>query len=218
MFKLLIYNFLLSYMYFRCLYGFLRFFILLKRLLFIKRHNSCWFADKRKYSEFLEQDIFIRHFISDNFKDISISNIYIKRKLDMISVDVYMVKSGSMFNNNLLNILTKDLSTLLLKNFNSTLVSLNIIEVSNVDTCSYLVAESIKKQLEKRLPFRKVIKSSIAKCLKSGVKGIKVQISGRLNGAEIARSEWIRQGQVPLHTLRANIDYCSCKAHLIKFN
>lgn len=107
-----------------------------------------------------------------------------------------------------------DLSNSLSKKFDSSLASLNIIEVVNVDTCSYLVADSIKKQLEKRLPFRKVIKSAITKSLKAGVKGVKVQISGRLNGAEIARSEWIRQGQVPLHTLRANIDYCSCSAHL----
>lgn len=108
---------------------------------------------------------------------------------------------------------TKDMSTVLFTKFNSSLVSFNLIEVVNPDASSCLVADNIKKQLEKRLPFRKVIKSAISKCLKSGIKGVKVQVSGRLNGAEIARSEWIRQGQVPLHTLRANIDYCSSKAH-----
>nr|YP_009541134.1 ribosomal protein S3 [Lepocinclis steinii]AYQ93609.1 ribosomal protein S3 [Lepocinclis steinii] len=180
-----------------------------------KKHNSYWFANNRVYSKFLEQDIFIRNFLFSELKDVSVSNIFIKRKLDLISVDVYLIKNGPIFNNNLLNSITRLLSNSLKKNFNSSLVSLNIIEVANVDACSYLVADSIKKQLEKRLPFRKVIKSAIAKSLKAGVKGIKVQISGRLNGAEIARSEWIRQGQVPLHTLRANIDYCSCKAQTI---
>lgn len=123
-----------------------------------------------------------------------------------------MAKGGSIFNNDALSLIMTNLSKKLAKNFTSSLSSLNVIEVVSFDSCSFLVADSIKKQLEKRLPFRKVIKSAIAKCLKSGVKGIKIQISGRLNGAEIARSEWIRQGQVPLHTLRANIDYCSCKA------
>lgn len=114
----------------------------------------------------------------------------------------------------MLSSFTKDISAVLSSRFSTSLVSFNVVEVVNADTCSCLVAESIKRQLEKRLPFRKVIKSSISKCLKAGVKGIKVQVSGRLNGAEIARSEWIRQGQVPLHTLRANIDYCSSKALL----
>lgn len=160
----------------------------------------------------MEQDIFIRSFLLKRLKDLSVSNIYIKRKARFISVDVYLIKDKLVFNSNLLSRITKDLSQYLFNKYHGTLVSFNIIEVLNVDTCSHLVAESIKKQLEKRVPFRKVMKSAIVKCLKSGVKGIKVQISGRLNGAEIARSEWIRQGQVPLHTLKANIDYCSSKA------
>lgn len=179
-----------------------------------KKHNSCWFANNKDYSSFLEQDIFIRNYLIKRFKDVAISSIFIKRKLKFISVDIYLIKDGSIFNNNLLNNLTKELSITLSKKFSVFLVSFNIIEVRDANTCSFLVADSIKKQLEKRLPFRKVIKTAIVKCLKAGVKGVKVQISGRLNGAEIARSEWIRQGQVPLHTLRANIDYCSCRARL----
>lgn len=148
---------------------------------------------------------------------VSISRIFIRRKLDLVSIEVYLVKLGNLFNNSIVDDLTKNLSKMLLKNFKCSISFFNVIEVTNVDTCSALVADSVRIQLEKRLPFRKVIKSAISKCLKAGVKGVKIQVSGRLNGAEIARSEWIRQGQVPLHTLRANIDYCNTKARLILF-
>nr|YP_009538753.1 ribosomal protein S3 [Lepocinclis ovum]AYQ93740.1 ribosomal protein S3 [Lepocinclis ovum] len=180
-----------------------------------KDHNSCWFATNKKYSSFLAQDMFIRRYIQKEFNDVSISNIFIKRKLDLVTIDVYLAKTGSLFSNSFLDDFNKNFSKILFNEFKVSLLSLNVVEVKDVDMCSYLVAESIKKQLEKRLPFRKVIKSAVTKSLKAGVKGIKVQISGRLNGAEIARSEWIRQGQVPLHTLKANIDYCSCRAQTI---
>ena len=153
--------------------------------------------------------------MNKNLAGVSVSRIFIKRKLNLVSIEVYLVKLGNIFNNSIVEDLTKKLSKLLLRHFKCTITAFNIVEITNVDTCSALVADSVKSQLEKRLPFRKVIKSAITKCLKSGVKGVKIQVSGRLNGAEIARSEWIRQGQVPLHTLRANIDYCSAKAHVI---
>lgn len=96
-------------------------------------------------------------------------------------------------------------------------VTVNLVEVVNPDANSKILANLIRQQLEKRVPFRRAMKSAILKAQKSGVKGIKVQVSGRLNGAEIARTEWIREGQVPLHTLRANIDYFSEKALVIYF-
>jgi small subunit ribosomal protein S3 len=104
------------------------------------------------------------------------------------------------------------------RSFNSLLsydVTINLIEVVNSDANSKILAGLIRQQLEKRVPFRRAMKTVIQKAQKSGVKGIKVQVSGRLNGAEIARTEWIREGQVPLHTLRANIDYFSEKALVI---
>lgn len=162
----------------------------------------------------MQQDILIRNFLNKSLTGVSISRIFIKRKLDLVSIEVYLIKLGNLFSNSMVEDLTKKLSKILSKEFKCTVSSFNIIEITNVDTCSALVADSVRLQLEKRLPFRKVIKSAITKCLKSGVKGVKIQISGRLNGAEIARSEWIRQGQVPLHTLRANIDYCNSKALL----
>lgn len=110
------------------------------------------------------------------------------------------------------------MSLILKDKFNVELRSFNFVEILNPDTCASFVADSIKLQLEKRLPFRKIMKDAVVKSIKAGSKGIKIQISGRLNGAEIARSEWIREGRVPLHTLSANIDYCNSRARLVVSN
>jgi small subunit ribosomal protein S3 len=108
--------------------------------------------------------------------------------------------------------LRNNLSSLIAKNFASRKLTLNLVDVKNPDLDARFLADFASKQLEKRVPFRRVIRNTIIKAQKANVKGIKVQISGRLNGTEIARTEWIREGQVPLHTLKANIDYCNSKA------
>lgn len=108
------------------------------------------------------------------------------------------------------------LSNLLAKKFAPKNLTINITETANPDSNSKIIAGRIKQQLEKRVPFKRVMKSAIAKAQTSKIKGIKVQIAGRLNGAEIARTEWIREGQIPLHTIKANIDYCYCTALAIK--
>lgn len=111
--------------------------------------------------------------------------------------------------------LRNSLKTHLLKNFGKREVKLNILGVSNPDSKARILAYFIKAQLEKRVSHKRIMQSAILKAQKSGVKGVKVQISGRLNGVEIARTEWEREGQVPLHTLRANIDYCNMTAIVI---
>lgn len=127
------------------------------------------------------------------------------------------MKNSLLLKQDLSKKLTTDLSFQLFSKFESSLSSLNFVEVSNDDFLSFVLSEFIKQQLEKRVPFRKVIKMSIIKVrqLSDKIKGIKIQISGRLNGAEIARTEWVREGRVPLHTLRANIDYYFTTARLI---
>jgi small subunit ribosomal protein S3 len=106
----------------------------------------------------------------------------------------------------------------LLNNINFTSqITINVFEVLNPDANAKLISDFVRQQLERRIPFRRAIKTAIVKAQKSDVKGIKVQISGRLNGAEIARTEWVREGQVPLHTLKANIDYFQNKALVLKF-
>jgi small subunit ribosomal protein S3 len=110
--------------------------------------------------------------------------------------------------------LRTNLSQELSNSFTKENIVINIIQVSKPDSNSRILAELARQQLEKRIPFRRVMKNLMAKAQKAGVKGIKIQIAGRLNGAEIARTEWVKEGQVPLHTLKANIDYCSHKARL----
>lgn len=183
-----------------------------------KEHNSFWYAKPNQYSFFVKQDFFIRNFIKEKMAGSFFSNIVIKRKLSDINIIVYAPKGeSSFFKENSVKKLTDELSIQLSNKFNAKLISLNVFEIDNVNSSAAFVAELIRQQLEKRVPFRRVIKNAISKVQESGstVKGIKVQISGRLNGAEIARTEWVREGQVPLHTLRANIDYSIARARLI---
>lgn len=146
--------------------------------------------------------------------DSGLSKVIIRRKLSSVSLSVYLAKPNIVFKDNKLDKLTKELDSLLSSKYGSGLIALNVIEVVNPDACAYLLADFVKQQLEKRIAFRKVMKSAILKAQQAGVKGIKIQIAGRLNGTEIARTEWIREGRVPLHTLRANIDYCNSKARV----
>ena len=111
--------------------------------------------------------------------------------------------------------LRNNLSTFLENNFISRNITINVVEVVSPGLNSRFLANYIRQQLEKRIPFRKAMKTAISRAKKAGAKGIKVQISGRLNGAEIARTEWVREGRVPLHTLKADIDYYNHKAHKI---
>lgn len=182
-----------------------------------KEHNSFWYSKPSNYSFYVKQDFFIRNFIKEKMLGSFFSNIIIKRKLNDVSILVYSTKNSSFFKDNSVKKLIDELSIRLLISFNSKLISLNVFEVENVDSSAAFVAELIRQQLEKRVPFRKVIKNAISKVQQSGsnIKGVKVQVSGRLNGAEIARTEWVREGQVPLHTIRANIDYSISRARLI---
>lgn len=132
--------------------------------------------------------------------------------MDLVNIHVYLAKPNVLFKDDNFQNFTKVFSEILQSKFTSRLGSVNVIEIVNPDACAFLLAEFMKQQLEKRVPFRRVMKSAILKAKQASVKGIKIQISGRLNGTEIARTEWIREGQVPLHTLRANIDYCNYTA------
>lgn len=162
----------------------------------------------------MKEDAFIREFITRSLSDTFISEIQIKRKANFLFVDVYVTKPNAVIGagGSKLYELKNSLSKNLEKNFRASELTINVLEISNPDSNSRVLADFIRQQLESRVPFRRVIKAAILKAQKAGVKGIKVQISGRLNGAEIARTEWVREGQVPLHTLKANIDYFNCKA------
>lgn len=187
------------------------------RIGFSKEHSSFWYAKSNKYVFFLQEDIFVREYITKEFSQAGLSQIVIKRKLNFLNISIYCAKPNLIFGNNGENLdaFRKRLSALLENKFINREIQINVVEIVNQDSCASLLAEFIQQQLEKRVAFRRVIKSTIVKAQQAGIKGIKIQISGRLNGAEIARTEWVREGQIPLHTLKADIDYCNYKAHTI---
>nr|YP_009144915.1 ribosomal protein S3 [Euglenaria anabaena]AKJ83362.1 ribosomal protein S3 [Euglenaria anabaena] len=182
-----------------------------------KEHSSIWFAKSKSYFSFVQEDIFIRNYFFNKLLEAGIAKVEIKRKLGFLSINVYVTKPSLVVgtNGNQLNNLRKELSEKISLHFTSSNITINVIEILNPDSNSRVLAEFIRQQLEKRVPFRRIIKAAITRAQKAGVKGVKIQISGRLNGAEIARTEWFREGQVPLHTLKANIDYCSYKAQTL---
>lgn len=200
------------------------------RLGIIKSHQSQWFIDPLFYPKLIVEDYFIRKNIFQQFSHSCISNIEIQRKFnDQIQVTIYSSQARSLLaqDKNRLEKLSNSL-TIQIKNYRkkyfpevlekasnlTTLYSFNpkftvqVFELINPDANVYCLADFLVTQLEKRIAFRRAMKQTLRKAQKVKVKGIKIQISGRLNGAEIARSEWIREGRIPLQTLRANIYYC----------
>jgi len=171
--------------------------------------ESRWFATK-DFAKFVYEDIKIRKLINDQIANSGISKIEIERTSDEVKVDVFTSKPGVVIGKRGTTI--NDMKEMLQKQVGKA-VQLNIIEVKKPELIAKLVAEGIASQLEGRVSFRKAMKKAVSLTLKAGAKGIKVQCSGRLGGAEMARREWYREGRVPLHTLRAAIDYGFAEAN-----
>ena len=177
--------------------------------------RSQWFANFKEYPTLIEEDTKIRNFLEKESAKIGISKIQIIRPTaNKIEVEIHSARPGTIVGaegNNLKSI-HKDLEKLLPKN---RIILIKIIETEHPDTHAALIGDYIVEQLETRVAFRRAIRKAIKRTQTANVAGIKVQVSGRLNGAEIARSEWIREGRVPLQTLRADIDYVHKEAHTI---
>ena len=174
------------------------------RLGVIEDWDSIWFANKRDYSKLMLEDFSLRKYIKHNLYKAGVSKIKISRRANQVEITVFSAKPGLIIGRG-----GREVAALreeLVKRTGKQ-VELNIQEEDNPETCAQLVSENIAVQLEKRIAFRRVMKQTVSKALRSGAKGIKVMCGGRLNGAEIARSEWYRKGRVPLQTLRAKIDY-----------
>jgi small subunit ribosomal protein S3 len=174
------------------------------RLGVIETWDSIWFAGKKEYSGLMLEDLKIRKFLKANLYKAGVSVIKINRRANQIEINVFSAKPGLIIGRGGREVaLVREQ----LVKMTGRQIELNVQEESNVDICSQLVAENITAQLEKRIAYRRAMKQAVAKALRSGAKGIKVMCGGRLNGAEIARSEWYRKGRVPLQTLRARIEY-----------
>ena len=174
------------------------------RLGISRDHNSTWYAEKGKYQELLLNDFAVREFLKKELDNSFVSKIEIERPSESAKVSIHTSRPGMIIGkkgediDRLRNELTKLMSVP---------VSLNIQEIRKPDLDAQLVAANIAVQLEKRAMFRRVIKRSAQNTMRQGAQGVKVRVAGRLGGAEIARSEWHKEGRVPLHTLRADIDY-----------
>lgn len=173
--------------------------------------NSIWYANK-DYKQRLHQDLDIRSYINKSFKHAGVSKIIIERKIDLVSITIHSSRPGVIIGKKGADIeKTKKKVAEKVKNN----VELNVVEIKRSEIDATLISNSITQQLEKRVSFRRAMKKAIQSCLRMGGKGIKVSCSGRLGGAEIARTEWYKEGRLPLHTLRANIDYAFAEAKTI---
>jgi len=166
--------------------------------------DSCWYAGKREYGKLLQEDIKIREYLSDKLKAAGVSRIIIERPHKKCRVTIHSARPGVVIGKKGADI--EKLRSELAK-FTASEVVLNIVEIRKPEIDSKLVAESIAQQLERRVAFRRAMKRAVQSAMRLGAGGIKITCSGRLGGAEIARIEWYREGRVPLHTLRADIDF-----------
>lgn len=171
-----------------------------------------WYAEGKEFAQLLFKDIQVRDFIKEKLKHASISDIRIERPAKSAFITIKTARPGIVIGKKGedIEVLRKQVANLLELNLNN--VKLNIEEVRKPEVDAQLVAESIASQLERRIMFRRAMKRSVANAMRLGAKGIKISVAGRLNGADIARKEWYREGRVPLHTLRADIDYATAKA------
>jgi small subunit ribosomal protein S3 len=175
------------------------------RLGYIKTWSSLWYANKKDFSKFLHEDIMIRKHVMRTFNQAAISKVEVERAADKIRVNVHTARPGVIIGRKGADIdrLREDLQ----KITGNKEVHINIREIKNPSIDAQLIAENVALQLEKRIAFRRAMKKAMQQCLDSGAKGIKIQTKGRLAGSEIARAEGYHDGKVPLHTLRADIDF-----------
>jgi small subunit ribosomal protein S3 len=179
------------------------------RLGVTKNWSSKWYANSKNFSVFLQNDIKVREFLNKKLSNAAVSKIVIERPAKNAKITIYSARPGIVIGKK-----GEDIETLRasLQNLMGIPVQLNIEEIRKPEVDASLIAQSIAQQLEKRVMFRRAMKRAMQNAMRLGAQGIKIMSSGRLNGIEIARSEWYREGRVPLHTLRADIDYGVARA------
>jgi small subunit ribosomal protein S3 len=180
------------------------------RLGVVKDHNSVWYADSKNYSKNLINDLEVRDYILRKLDAASVSRVVIERPAQTARITIHTARPGIVIGKKGEDVekLRQELSAQM-----GVPVHINIEEIRKPDLDARLVAQNVAQQLERRVMFRRAMKRVVQNAMRQGAEGIKVQVGGRLGGAEIARSEWYREGRVPLHTLRADIDYATYEAH-----
>jgi small subunit ribosomal protein S3 len=179
------------------------------RLGIVKDHNSVWYADKKRYAEYLLNDLDVREFLRKRLADASVSRIEIERPAQTARITIHTARPGIVIGKKGEDVerLRGQLSVLM-----GIPVHVNIEEIRKPELDAFLVAQNVAQQLERRVQFRRAMRRVIQNAMRLGAEGIKVRVAGRLGGAEIARSEVYHEGRVPLHTLRADIDYATFEA------
>ncbi len=174
--------------------------------------TSKWYAGSDQYADFLHEDLKVREYLKKSLAQAAVSRIAIARPAKSIVITIHTARPGIIIGKKGEDIekLRQEVSRLLNIHINN--VKINIEEIRKPELDAQLVAESIAQQLERRVMFRRAMRRSVSNAMRLGAEGIKINISGRLNGAEIARNEWYREGRVPLHTLRADVDYGTAEA------
>ena len=180
------------------------------RLQINRTWDSRWFAEGKDYGRLLLEDLRIRQYIFKTLPQAAISKVVIERPAKLARISVYAARPGVIIGKKGADI---DKLKKALGKMTSSEVSLNIVEIRKPEVDARLVAQGIADQLERRIAFRRAMKRAVQSAMRLGAEGIRINCGGRLGGAEIARSEWYREGRVPLHTLRGNVDYAEAQAH-----
>jgi small subunit ribosomal protein S3 len=180
------------------------------RIGIIRDWESTWYAGNKDYRQLLHEDLQVRDFVLKRLKDAAVGGVQIERAANRLNINVHTAKPGMVIGKGGAEVeaLRSRLTTMTGKR-----VHINIVEIKNADVQAKLVAENVALQLERRVAFRRAMRQAIQRTMRAGAKGVKVQVSGRLGGADIARTENYAEGTVPLHTLRADIDYALAEAH-----
>lgn len=185
------------------------------RLGVIEGWNAKWFAPRRQYRQLLQEDVRIRSFLNKRLRDAGLAKVDIERSSNGLIITVHTSRPGVVIGRGGAGaeLLKKELTKLIPKGPKKVAIKLNIQEVGNPDGNAQVVVRSIIDQIEKRLPFRRILKHTVEQIMRSGALGARVQLAGRLNGAEIARTEKLSAGTIPLQTLRADVEYARGAAH-----
>ena len=180
------------------------------RIGIIKTWDSKWFANRKNYAKMFHADLALRKVIQDKLKNAGITKIEIERSAKKVVVNIHAAKPGLIIGRQ--GVAIEDLRDMLNRKFGENF-EVNIIEIPNPDISAQLIGELVASQIVKRIAYRRAVKMAVQKAIEAGAIGVKIQVAGRLNGVEIARREYFKDGNIPLHTLRADIDYAQINSH-----